>query len=123
LDNKELLAICDQLDIAVKSHSSTISETEAEQIRTAAEKLAATNVMPKKELTTSHKPNSPQIGGPSRPTAPHKQQILEIRKPKILRNTTSNAQERQLLLVLNLLLRRLILLTLHDPSPHQSHHQ
>ena len=93
LDNKELLAICDQLDIAVKSHSSTISETEAEQIRTAAEKLAATNVMPKKELTTSHKPNSPQIGGPSRPTAPHKQQILEIRKPKILRNTTSNAQE------------------------------
>ncbi|MFN5871349.1 MAG: translation initiation factor IF-2 N-terminal domain-containing protein, partial [Aphanizomenon sp.] len=23
LDNKELLAICDQLDIAVKSHSST----------------------------------------------------------------------------------------------------
>jgi translation initiation factor IF-2 len=93
LDNKELLAICDQLDIAVKSHSSTISETEAEQIRTAAEKLAATNVMPKKELTTSHKTNSPQIGGPSRPTAPHKQQILEIRKPKILRNTTSNAQE------------------------------
>ncbi len=93
LDNKELLAICDELDIAVKSHSSTISETEAEQIRTAAEKLAATNVMPKKELTTSHKPNSPQIGGPSRPTAPHKQQILEIRKPKILRNTTSNAQE------------------------------
>ncbi|NEU74425.1 translation initiation factor IF-2 [Hassallia byssoidea VB512170] len=93
LDNKELLAICDQLDIAVKSHSSTISETEAEQIRTAAEKLAATNVMPKKELTTSHKANSPQIGGPSRPTAPHKQQILEIRKPKILRNTTSNAQE------------------------------
>ncbi|GAX42829.1 translation initiation factor IF-2 [Tolypothrix sp. NIES-4075] len=93
LDNKELLAICDQLDIAVKSHSSTISETEAEQIRTAAEKLAATNVMPKKELSTSHKPNSPQIGGPSRPTAPHKQQILEIRKPKILRNTTSNAQE------------------------------
>jgi translation initiation factor IF-2 len=93
LDNKELLAICDELDIAVKSHSSTISETEAEQIRTAAEKLAATNVMPKKELTTSHKPNSPQIGGPGRPTAPHKQQILEIRKPKILRNTTSNAQE------------------------------
>jgi translation initiation factor IF-2 len=92
LDNKELLAICDELDIAVKSHSSTISEIEAEQIRTAAEKLAATNVMPKKELTTSHKPNSP-LGRPARPTAPHKQEILEIRKPKILRNTTSNAQE------------------------------
>ncbi|MFN6541245.1 MAG: translation initiation factor IF-2 [Nostoc sp. EkiNYC01] len=94
LDNKELLAICDQLNIAVKSHSSTISESEAEQIRAAAEKLAATNVTPKKELgTTSHKPNSPSNGGRNRPAAPHKQQILEIRKPKILRNTTSNASE------------------------------
>ncbi|MBW4616864.1 MAG: translation initiation factor IF-2 [Desmonostoc vinosum HA7617-LM4] len=95
LDNKELLAICDQLSIAVKSHSSTISESEAEQIRLAAEKHAATNVAPRKELgTTSHKPNSPQNGGRNRPAAaPHKQQILEIRKPKILRNTTSNAPE------------------------------
>ncbi|MEH2327081.1 MAG: translation initiation factor IF-2 [Nostoc sp.] len=94
LDNKELLAICDQLDIAVKSHSSTISESEAESIRTAAEKLAATNVLAKKELrTTSQKPNSPPNGGSARPAAPHKQQILEIRKPKILRNTTSNAPE------------------------------
>ncbi|MEH2463846.1 translation initiation factor IF-2 [Nostoc sp.] len=94
LDNKELLAICDQLDIAVKSHSSTISESEAENIRAAAEKLAATSVSAKKELgTTSHKPNSPPNGGPPRPAAPHKQQILEIRKPKILRNTTSNAPE------------------------------
>ncbi|MDZ8029814.1 MAG: translation initiation factor IF-2 [Nostoc sp. DedQUE08] len=97
LDNKELLAICDQLDIAVKSHSSTISESEAENIRAAAEKLAATSVSAKKELgTTSHKPNSPPNGGPSRPAAPHKQQILEIRKPKILRNTTPNAPEASL---------------------------
>jgi translation initiation factor IF-2 len=36
LDNKELLAICDELDIAVKSHSSTISENEAERILMAA---------------------------------------------------------------------------------------
>lgn len=97
LDNKELLAICDQLDIAVKSHSSTISESEAENIRAAAEKLAATSVSAKKELgTTSHKPNSPPNGAPPRPAAPHKQQILEIRKPKILRNTTSNAPEASL---------------------------
>jgi translation initiation factor IF-2 len=94
LDNKELLAICDQLNIAVKSHSSTISESEAERIRTAAEKLVATNVVPKKELgTTSHKPNSPQSGSRNRPAPSHKQQILEIRKPKILRNPTSNAPE------------------------------
>ncbi len=94
LDNKELLAICDQLNIAVKSHSSTISESEAERIRSAAEKLAATNGSPKKELgITSHKPNSPQTGSRNRPAPPHKQQILEIRKPKILRNPTSNAPE------------------------------
>ncbi len=76
LDNKELLAICDQLSISVKSHSSTISESEAENIRAAAEKLAATNVSAKNELrTTSHKPNSPPNGGSARPAAPHKQQF------------------------------------------------
>lgn len=95
LDNKELLAICDQLNIAVKSHSSTISESEAESIRAAAEKLAATNGTSKKELNaTSHKPNSAPAGSRNRPAPPQKQQqILEIRKPKILRNTTSNAPE------------------------------
>jgi len=94
LDNKELLAICDQLNIAVKSHSSTISESEAEHIRLAAEKLAATNVSMRKEPgIQGHKPNSPQTGGHNRPAASHKQQILEIRKPKILRNSTSNASE------------------------------
>jgi translation initiation factor IF-2 len=94
LDNKELLAICDQLNIAVKSHSSTIAESDAEQIRTAAEKLAASNVTQKKEQsTTSNKPNSQPPNGRNRPAAPHKQQILEIRKPKILRNPSANAQE------------------------------
>lgn len=95
LDNKELLAICDQLNIAVKSHSSTISDSEAEHIRSAAEKLAATNGSAKKDIgPSSHKPNSPQTGSRNRPTPPpHKQQILEIRKPKILRNPTSNAPE------------------------------
>ncbi len=96
LDNKELLAICDQLNIAVKSHSSTITESEAEQIRLQAEKLATTSVTTKKDngALISHKPNSPQPGGRNRPAAPNKQQILEIRKPKILRNTNNfNASE------------------------------
>ncbi len=95
LDNKELLAICDQLDIAVKSHSSTISESEAEQIRTAAEKVAATNLAAKKEQgTNGHRPNSSANGAQNRQgSANHKQQILEIRKPKILRNTTTNSQD------------------------------
>lgn len=33
LENKDILAICEQLNIAVKSHSSTISEDEAGRIR------------------------------------------------------------------------------------------
>jgi translation initiation factor IF-2 len=93
LDNKELLAICKQLNIEVKSHSSTITESEAERIRSLAEKLATTNTTPRKESGASHKPNSLQAGSRNRPAAPHKQQILEIRKPKILKNSSSNAFE------------------------------
>jgi translation initiation factor IF-2 len=94
LDNKELLAICDQLNIAVKSHSSTITESEAERIRSQAEKLAATTVTSQRDNgANSHRPNSSQDGGRNRPTAPNKQQILEIRKPKVLKNPISNAPE------------------------------
>jgi translation initiation factor IF-2 len=94
LDNKELLAICDQLNIAVKSHSSTITESEAERIRTQAEKLAATTVSQKKDNGgNSHRINSLHPGSRNRPSAPNSQQILEIRKPKDLINQTSNASE------------------------------
>ncbi|MEH1845597.1 MAG: translation initiation factor IF-2 N-terminal domain-containing protein [Nostoc sp.] len=41
LDSKKLLAICDKLNIAVKGHTSTISESEAERIRVAVNKLTA----------------------------------------------------------------------------------
>jgi translation initiation factor IF-2 len=90
LDNKELLAICEQLNIAVKSHSSTISESEAEEIRTAAQKFVATKTAVKKEKSTNrHRPNPNHPGSPNHPTANHKQQILEILKPKVLRNPNS----------------------------------
>lgn len=42
LNSKELLLICDRLNIAVKSQRSTILESEAERIRTAANKLVQT---------------------------------------------------------------------------------
>ncbi|MDJ0617178.1 MAG: translation initiation factor IF-2 [Calothrix sp. MO_192.B10] len=85
LDNKELLAICDQLNIAVKSHSSTITESDAERIRAAAEKLAATTNLGSKRSNASLSSHSPA-------DAPHKQQILEIRKPKIqLKDSTTQA--------------------------------
>jgi translation initiation factor IF-2 len=97
LDNKELLAICDQLNISVKSHSSTISEGEAERIRTAAEKQAAMIAVSGKEANRPNpKPNS-QVVTKARPKpgAPHKQQILEIRTPKTLDRANPNPPEPQ----------------------------
>ena len=37
LENKDILGVCKRLNISVKSHSSTITESEAELIRTTAE--------------------------------------------------------------------------------------
>ncbi len=97
LDNKELLAICDQLDIAVKSHSSTITEGEAERIRKAAEKQIATMPASNKESTANNnKPNSQQVTTKAKPRpqiVPNKQQILEIRKPKNLDRSNPNFPE------------------------------
>lgn len=95
LDNKELLAICDQLNIAVKSHSSTISETEAERIRSAAEKDAAERAVSRKE-SAAISPKAPVVNkARPRPDAPHKQQILEIRKPKTIDRTNTTSSEPQ----------------------------
>ncbi|PIG93528.1 translation initiation factor IF-2 [Gloeocapsopsis sp. IPPAS B-1203] len=92
LDNKDLLAICDQLNIAVKSHSSTISETEAERIRALAEKYVAERSASRRESTTqAHHPNKTK----PRPNLPPKQQILEIRKPKTPPRTNQNLAESQ----------------------------
>ena len=89
LDNRDILAICEQLNIAVKSHSSTISETEAEQIRSAAEKYAASQPTPAK--SASVRQTAPQ-SVESRKKTPlniqKKQQILEIRRP-VTRSTAA----------------------------------
>ncbi|MBV6625217.1 MAG: translation initiation factor IF-2 [Rivularia sp. (in: Bacteria)] len=83
LENKELLAICDQLNIAVKSHSSTITESDAERIRSQAEKLTTTL-----GLSKEHGTNSKSSGNGA--SAPSKPQILEIRsKPKPPKNSNN----------------------------------
>ncbi|TAE96136.1 MAG: translation initiation factor IF-2 [Oscillatoriales cyanobacterium] len=83
LDNKDILAVCERLNISVKSHSSTITESEAERIRKTAEKYVASHSSP-------GKPAPPErAAAPSREPGPHpndqqkKQQILEIRSPKV----------------------------------------
>ena len=84
LDNKDILNICEGLHIAVKSHSSTIPESDAQRIRAAAEKYAegatATRSREHPSLAegTSKSPSSNKIGHPNHQ---RKQQILSL-KPK-----------------------------------------
>jgi len=75
LENKDILAICDRLNIAVKSHSSTIAESEADQIRSAAQQ-SRHNGGPKRP--PQKRANDTKNGNRPKP----KQQILEIRRHK-----------------------------------------
>lgn len=77
LDNREILDVCEQLNIPVKSHSSTISEVEAARIRSAAEKGVQHSV-----ATRSNTPSATPVPRKDKPQPPikKKQQILEIRR-------------------------------------------
>ncbi len=76
LDNKDILAICDRLSIAVKSHSSTIAEAEADQIRAAAETA--------RQPSPSQRPDRPRPHLAKIAARPEqKQQILEIRRHRV----------------------------------------
>ena len=81
-----------------KSHSSTISETEAERISAAAEQHAAALASsPKESAATSPKAHSQvTTKAQSRPSLPHQQQILEIRKPKTLDRANPKPSEPQI---------------------------
>ncbi len=75
LDNKDILAICERLEIAVKSHSSTITESDAERIRGAAVGT------PKRSVQKPKPKPKPTLSKPKAPNRPaRKQQILEIRR-------------------------------------------
>jgi translation initiation factor IF-2 len=75
LDNRDLLAVCDKLNISVKSHSSTITEEEAARIRVAAEKYVHSHTSGK----STPSPNSATKKSTIQPPV-KKQQILEIRR-------------------------------------------
>jgi translation initiation factor IF-2 len=88
LDNKDLLAVCEQLNISVKSHSSTITDSEAERIRAEAEKQVGSLSASKPQVrqgANSSNSESKHSESKTRVPAPiqKKQQILEIRKPTI----------------------------------------
>jgi len=83
LDNREILDVCEQLNIPVKSHSSTISEAEAARIRSAAEKGVQHSVATRPSASSSNAASSsapvPRKDKPQ-PPIKKKQQILEIRR-------------------------------------------
>ena len=84
LDNKDILNICEGLHIAVKSHSSTITESEAQRIRAAAEKYAegSTAIRSRDHATvTEGISKSPSSHNTGHPNNQRKQQILSL-KPK-----------------------------------------
>jgi translation initiation factor IF-2 len=88
LDTKDVIAVCEQLDIVVKSHSSTITESEAELVRTkapqyhpkTAESKTAESKASEKKTTVAAKTKESDVR-----TA--KQQILAVAKPTIRLNT------------------------------------
>ncbi len=85
LDNKDIKEICEQLNIAVKSHSSTITASQAERVKAMAAKS------PLAEKTT----NSPKKEAkPPKALAKRKQQILAVHHrgdaPASFKNNNSN---------------------------------
>ncbi len=108
LENKDLLGICEELNITVKSHSSSISEAEAEQItKIATEKFAERQNMalrppqPEKGLVAAAPKSDPPKppAQPQRPVEP-KAQILRIEhkrdiqpKPSLMPQPPAAAQQ------------------------------
>jgi translation initiation factor IF-2 len=80
LETKDILAICEQLNIAVKSHSSTITESEANLIRTAAPEVrsVATTSAAKHREAAKEPVKEPPVDKDRRPA---KQQIVTVSKP------------------------------------------
>ncbi|MEW6495537.1 MAG: translation initiation factor IF-2 [Cyanobacteriota bacterium] len=91
LDNKDILNICERLNISVKSHSSTITESEAERIRAASEKYSGQTAVRNRDSAALNEggTGSKVIG---RPNGHQKQEIVGI-KPK--RPNSSSHQEGQ----------------------------
>ena len=82
LENKDILNICEELNIAVKSHSSTISEDDAKRITAVAK---SSDYKPSsKRVKKPARPNPParksSSGAVVKPKRPRQQQILEIRR-------------------------------------------
>jgi translation initiation factor IF-2 len=105
LENKDILDICEQLNISAKSHSSTITESEAERIRAAAKKYTPTpagkdrsgdntnrktqDTKKQEILAVHHKQNQAPLE--SKDNNPSQSLVSPPRPPKMSTNTTPTA--------------------------------
>ncbi|MGK7914843.1 MAG: translation initiation factor IF-2 [Prochloraceae cyanobacterium] len=93
LDNKDILEICTQLDIAVKSHSSTIERAEADRIRIAAQNYTPSYVGAKDRGGVSAEGgSSSRAPKPERSRGQHKQQILAVHHKRHRPSSVSSSQ-------------------------------
>jgi translation initiation factor IF-2 len=83
LDTKDVIAVCEQLNIVVKSHSSTITESEADLVR-----VKAPQDYPKTADPKASEKKATAVAKSKEPDARiAKQQILAVTKPTIRLNT------------------------------------
>ena len=86
LDTKDVIAVCEELNIVVKSHSSTITESEAELVRTKAPQYPKTTD-PKFADPKSADKKTAFTKTQESESRTNKQQILAVTKPTIRLNT------------------------------------
>ncbi|MEB3210161.1 MAG: translation initiation factor IF-2 [Leptolyngbyaceae bacterium] len=80
LENRDILAVCEQLDIAAKSHSSTITDEDAVRIRSvASEKFTRRSAPPKKKVIGKSNGSPSRTSGSKAPIK-KRPQILEVRR-------------------------------------------
>ncbi|MFZ9739338.1 MAG: translation initiation factor IF-2, partial [Prochlorotrichaceae cyanobacterium] len=79
LENRDILSVCEQLDIPFKSHSSTISEEDAQRIRAAAKKYSGSSNGHPPNSKASTAPTSRRKAAPIKRNSQKSQQILEVR--------------------------------------------
>ncbi|MGI0479269.1 translation initiation factor IF-2 [Geminocystis sp. CENA526] len=79
LDNKDVLEICSRLSIDVKNHSSTITESQADNIKEVAKNYPMTSVNNQvKKTTTTHHKEQKNLASPELKTKNKKQEILAV---------------------------------------------
>ncbi|WP_008308508.1 translation initiation factor IF-2 [Leptolyngbya sp. PCC 6406] len=82
LENKDILAVCERLDIAVKSHSSTIPDEDAARIRAELQQVGGKTALKPNKPSPPRNRQAPEDLPKTEKRPVRKQEILEIRRHK-----------------------------------------